>query len=266
MAKTFQEILRDAGVAEDKLTALVNDPTLASALTNMVATAEQTLEQAQRKERDVRDFWDNKATPQINQVYSDNTALAAERDFYRTQAEKAKETGFIPKEAPSFTKVESGHNEVPGSPGFDPKKLDQVATDVQSAFFIAQSLSNNYLDLMGKPYVDLQTDLAEARAQGLKLDQYAERKYNFAGKRAERIEAQRKAEEDKFRKDEREKVTKEFQEKFGSNPDTRIPVTSNFSKFKKGEGGSMDRLAWSKGDRKDKHEALKQEALKELIH
>jgi len=276
---TFQEMLKAQGLTDEQIKVIMADQKLASTFESMVTKAEadkteaaRLKTEAEQKDRKLREFWDKEATPKINEAYSQVASAQATADFYKRQAEEAKKLGFIAADAPGFDPKRgpdgkfTKEGEVPGSPGLTKEELANTEKRTIDAFFAAQELSNEHLALFGAPLTNLTQHVKDATAAGKPLRAYVEEKFGFQKKREELVAAKQKEHDDAIRKEERAAATKEFQEKYGSNPDTRTPVVSQFSKYKKTESGGMDRLAWRKADKRQIHDQLKQEALKELVH
>lgn len=278
---TYQEILKAAGLTDEQIAAATSNPAVGKAFESMMTQAEQKeanaarqLQAAEKRGKDVQDFWDNTATKKIDEVYSANAQKDAEIAFYKTQAEKAKELGYIAADAPGYDgkrgpdgKFVAGAGEVPGSPGVSKEYIDKVGGDTVTAFWAAQDLANEYQHLFGQPLLNMQQHAVDARARNMNLRAHLEEKFGFQKKRDERVAATQKEHDDKIRAEERAAATKDFAEKYGSNPDARTPVTSTFSKYKKTESGASDRLSWAKGEKVDVREKIRQEAIKaEVVH
>lgn len=278
---TFAEMLKAQGLTDAQIAVITGDQKLASTFESMytqaeakVAEAAQKLQAAEAKDAQVRKFWNEEATPKIDEAYSKVAQKEAEAAFYRTQAEKAKELGYIAAEAPGFDgkrgpdgKFLAKEGEVPGSPGVSKEYIDKVGDSTVSAFWAAQDIQAEYQHLYGQPLLNMQQHAADARARNMNLRAHIEDKFGFQKKRDERAAAVQKEHDDKIRAEAVEGAKKEFAEKYGSNPDARTPVASSFSKYKKTETGGMDRLAWAKGDKPDVREKIRQEAIKaEVVH
>lgn len=274
---TFQEMLKAQGLTDAQIAVITGDAKLSSTFESMMTQAEATKaegtrlkQEAEAKDASVRKFWDTEATPKIDEAYSKVAQSEAQAAFYRTQAEKAKELGYIPSDAPGYEagkrgpdgKFVTGTGEVPGSPGVSKEYIDKVGGDTVSAFWAAQDIQAEYQHLYGQPLLNMQQHAADARARNMNLRAHVEDKFGFQKRRDEMAAAKQKEHDDKIRVEATEAAKKDFAEKYGSNPDARTPVASSFSKYKKTETGQMDRLAWAKNEKRSVHESLKSDALK----
>lgn len=271
---TIQERLKARGFSDKQIADIVAaggdsiakfDEIFAEADTK-AADAERKLAEATATETRVKNWWDTDATKQINDVHSKNATLEAERAFYKTQAEKAKEAGFLPADAPGF---KADANPVPGSPAIvkpgDPRYMTQ--DEGYKALTTATWVVSEHMRLNGgaPPPDDLETLVAEANAKRMKVREYVEQKYDFGKRRTEIAAAKQKEHDEKIAKDAADAVRKEYADK-QNNPDLRPQVTSNFSKFKQGEKGA-DNLAWSKpGAKEAMRQTAREMANKELVH
>lgn len=278
---TYQEILKAAGMTDEQITAATSNPVVGKAFESMMTQAESAKaegarlkQEAETKDAKVREFWNKEATPKIDEAYSKVAQKEAEAAFYRTQADEAKKMGYIAADAPGFEgkrgadgKFVAKENEVPGSAGVSKEYIDKIGGQTVESFWAAQDIANEYQHLFGQPLLNMQALATEARNGGKNLRAHVEEKFGFQKKRDERVAAAQKEHDDKIRAETTEANKKEFAEKYGSNPDARTPVVSSFSKFKKTETGGLDRLAWSKGEKGDVREKIRQEAIKaEVVH
>lgn len=208
------------------------------------------------------EFYETKIVPGLTGWDEEKTRLENERvqalaqaAFYRTQNEGAKAGGFIPADAPGYVapKVEERDGQgryvpggvTPGSPVFDSKVLIKNFSDG------AAMLSNiewKYRKLYDgvMPIAPSQL-IAEADAQKLSPEAYAEKRFNFSAREMElttqrqreheaKIAADASAAKDaewdaKMKAQEAVYLAKEKQraEQSGNNPDVRMPAGS--SKF-----------------------------------
>lgn len=275
---TLAEMLKKEGFTEDQIKAITGDPKVASTFEGMVAQAERDKAEgtrlkteAEEKERKVNDWWKTEATGEINKWSSEVASAKARAAFLETQVAEAKKMGFIADPTPGTTATSTTAatttTHVSGSPEYVTKdEFGKQASGVVTSFYITQDISNEYLSLFGKPLLGLNDLVKEAQANRMGLREHVEKKFNFQGKRDEISAAAKKAEEDAIRKDEREKATREFSEKHGSNPDMRQPVVSQFAKFSKNEQGGRDKQAWAKPDKRTAlMDSLRSKAVKELV-
>jgi hypothetical protein len=242
MAKTVEELLRESGLTDEQIKAL--DAKVVAGVTTVLSTAAQTLEAAEHAKRAQAEQYDRDIAPALDKWANDQTNLAAERDYYKTMAEKAKEGGFIPATTPftpptSATTTTAGTrdatgrfvanaNPVPGSPQYMTKEETfQAVTAAQWTIAEHMRLNNG-----APPPDDIEALANEAAQAHMPYRQYVEKKYDFSGKR-DKIKADaQKAHDDQIRKEVAEQKDKEWAEKVGSNPMTRVAETSRFSEVR----------------------------------
>jgi len=90
--------------------------------------------------------------------------------------------------------------------------------------------NNEYQRLYGEPFPEDLNEVAREAARARKAPyQFISEKYKFADKKKERETAAAQAREDAIRKEEREKVAREYAERNGSNPMVRPGFSSTNS-------------------------------------
>jgi hypothetical protein len=98
----------------------------------------------------------------------------------------------------------------------------------------AQWASNEYARLFGGPMPDdFDTLLQQADGKMQDFRDYVTSKYGFEGKRKEIAETKAREHDDSIRKDERQKIEKEYAERGGANPMLRAATSSNFATVRK---------------------------------
>ena len=253
-------------MTDEQITAL--DAKVVTGLTQVVSTASQTLEQAELAKRAQQQQYDTEIAPALDKWANDSANLAAERDYYKTLALKAKEGGFVaavepfpgssnpnPNPNPNHAVRDNGGrfvanaNPVPGSPQY------MTRQDGFSAVTAATWVLSEYMRLHNgaPPPDDIEVLANEASVQRMPLRQYVEKKYDFQKKRDEIKATAQKAHDDAIRKEESERVTKELTEKMGSNPMVRQAQTSGFSEVRKAvsENKRPDPLKMSREERRN---------------
>jgi hypothetical protein len=251
---TIEEVLKKSGWTDEKIAAL--DADARGAFGAVLQTAEQESlaakaerEAAELKARQVKDYFDTEINPALNKWGSEQANLTAERDYWKTKAEKAKEGGFLAADEP-FSPPAPARNPagqfVPGpggSPVFDPQAFRGEALDVMDQ---VTHLQGEYFRLYGQPLPDSVKKLAgEAGQQKLSLLDYADRKYNLTAKRAEKQAAQQKERDDKLVQEALAADRKARAEQGGGNPDTaRARGSSEFAtvtrRVQEGKDGLKD--------------------------
>jgi len=235
--KTVEDILRESGLTEDQIKAL--DAKVISGVTTILTTATSAQEKAELASRAQQEQYDKQIAPALDNWANEKANLEAQTNYYKTLAEKAKEGGFIPGDAP-FTPPKAAEpvrgadgKFVPGPTG-SPQLVEGVRTELASAFSFATDVQWKYHRLYGAVIPDSPTTLIrEAVANHMTPMAWAEKKYDFAGK-----ESAMKAEEEKKKIDSAVATAvaakeKEWAEKVGSNPDVRRAESSKFTEINK---------------------------------
>jgi hypothetical protein len=291
---TVAEILKQSGFSDDDIakfdakaitaftgvltTAENEKKTAADALVKAEATrlaaenaekeARQRVEKAELVERSNKDFYEGTIVTALNgwddekkKIEGEKARNAAEAAFYKTQAEEAKKSGFIPGDAPAFTYTPSAPTpgvvnpptrdgqgrylaNVPGATPGSPTLMDDVRSALSDTTWTMQQYSNLY----GAIYPgDVMVDAAEATSLKLPYRQYIERKYKFSERRDElQRQAQEKHDnelratvtaeydvklkaEQETAKTNLEKARQEWAERTGNNPDVRAALPSKMA-------------------------------------
>jgi hypothetical protein len=189
-------------------------------------------------------MYDTQIAPALDAWANEKAQYAAEISFYRTQAEQAKAGGFVPKDAPGYVppaadanagrgadgRYVSGANPVPGSPKY------MTLEDGYKALTNVTWIQNEYFRLYREPLPDEIEVLLRESVDNHYPDvrSYADKKYNFTGKRAEIAAGKQKEHDDAIRNETAKAKDKEWSEKVGSNPNIRLAEPSRFSNLAKG--------------------------------
>jgi hypothetical protein len=267
---TVEEVLRQSGFTDEQITQM--DQRAITAFSGVLSTADRerteakaAQDAAELAQRSNVDFYENKIVPSLTtweeekqRLENERARIAAESAFYRTQAEEAKKSGFLPAEAPGFDPAkftppnpvqprDQGGRYVAGAPGstpgsptfFDVNKIYERAGD---AVGILTDIQWEHQKLFGKPLPISPTELVR-QADALKLDPktYAARTFNFDARRQQMAQEEEKLKADKIAadavapweqklKDQQEQAKKELEEnnrkwaeRTGNNPDVRAP-------------------------------------------
>ena len=227
--------------------------------------AQVKLDEVNRKNASIQQWWEGDATKQINDAYSQVDNWKANAAFYKQQVESARESGFLPADAPSGPapavpeqrpplrspdgRFVPNANEVPGSPRY---MTEEQGWNALTA--VAKVLTKYPQLYDGKPLPDdIPTLVRESREARMEFDPYVAQKYGFVKREQEMAAARQKDHDDKVAKEALDAYKKEFAERNGSNPDLRPGVTSSFSKFQQQQpNGQRDKLSWSRPDAKEK--------------
>jgi hypothetical protein len=259
MAPTVEEILKQSGLSDDAIKAL--DAKIVSGFTTVLRTAAETeAAAAQAKEaaeiarRAQQQQYETQIAPALDKWGSDQANLIAERDFYRTQNEQARGAGFVPKEAPTYkpgttpANPSTTENTVPGSPRF--LTADAGIAALSNATWMQQEHFRLYGTM---PPDELYTLMKEANDRHLGFKEYVEQKYKFPERRTAIATEAKNKELDAVRAETRKAVEKELAEKFGNNPNVRVPSESSFATIHKGveSGTRKDPLSMTQAQRRE---------------
>ncbi len=268
---TVNEILKASGLSDEQIAAI--DAKVVTGLTQVVSTADQTLEQAELAKRAQQQQYDTEIAPALDKWANDSAAAATKIAAYEAALKAAKEGGFqIPEiltQATSPTaagtrgpdgKFVAGAGEVPGSPKF----VENLRNEAAVAVLGIADLNWKYQTLFGKPMPDSPSILIrEANAQRLDPVVYAAKKYDFAGRESTIKAEEQKKRDDAIRAEVSAAKDKEWAEKVGNNPMIRQAEASKFSTLDKAvkAGERPDPL---KMNREQRHAATSQVIRKEI--
>lgn len=266
---TVAEVLKTAGLTDEQITAL--DAKAVTAFEGVLTIAGSERLEAEKAQRSAQQLFDEQITPALNSWGNKEANLQAERDYYKTLAEKAKDGGFVAELAPF--KPEGTRNEkgefvatTPGSP--DMKKFEQ---QVVGGIGALTDLQWKYRKLFGEEMPDAPTALlAEAEANKMPFPQWAARKYGFDEKQKSIDTAKAQAHEEGIRKEERAKVEREFAERSpnAGNPNTTRGLVSNYAELKKGiaDGQRSDPLKMTDAERsRATQESIRQDLASRMV-
>jgi hypothetical protein len=254
-AITTAEALRASGFSEDQIKAL--DAKMLGVFDTMTQKANADREAAELAQRAQQQKWETEISPALDNWGNKEANLTAERDYYKTLAEKAKTGGFV-TDVPPFKPAENGqrgndgrfvanNNEVPGSP-----KLQEIETGVANAFGMVADAQHNYRTLFGGEMPDAPTTLMrEAEAARLPFNVYVNKKYDFDSQREKKAKEKRAAEDANLVKETTDKLTREFAERNSSNGDLRPGEPSRFTDIHRAvtKNERPDPLKMDKGER-----------------
>lgn len=267
---TVQEVLKQSGFTDEQIAAF--DERAVGAFTTILSTAEQSesqaraaQEKAELADRATRQMLDTQINPALDGWANEKASLEARAAYFEKLANGAKAGGFLPADTPFTPPAEPARapngQYVPGQNG---SPQFQQAEFLNGLFNVAD-MQNEYFRLYGQPLPDsIRTLTQEASAQRMDLLTFAAKKYNFDGKRQEQAAAKSKADRDAIVKETREATLREVAEKQGSNPNTRVGGSSQYSQVQKAvqAGQRRDPLSLSQTDRRA---ATKQAIQSEIV-
>lgn len=265
---TVAEILKQSGMTDADIAALdqrvmAGVTTVVNSATQLEAKAAQDRAAAELADRAQKQLYSEKIAPALNEWGNEKVTLEAQLAFYKTQAEAAKVAGFIAKDAPGYVApagagaggdpgrggdgryVPNGGG-VPGSPAFMTKEQGMAA--VSNATWVI----SEHMRLHGAPAPDdIETLAREADAQRMPFRDWASKKYNFEGRKAEIVATKQREHDDAIRKETEAARDKYWSEQRSSNPMVRPGEESHFSKLRAGIDAKKlkDPLMMSKAER-----------------
>jgi hypothetical protein len=228
---TVAEILKSTGYTDDQIAAF--DTKAVEAFTTILTTADKSKEAAELAQRANQQLYDTQIAPALNDWGTKEAALTAERDYYKTLAEKGKESGFVPP-APPFARDEHGKF-VPGATGSPTLDVSKVRQEIGEAFTDGMWAMQTHQRITGQFLPDDVTALArEATALRLPFRDHVAKKYGYAEKEAAKTAAAAKEHEDSIRKDEAAKRDQYWAERSSGHAGVNAGRTSDFANIQKG--------------------------------
>lgn len=253
-----KDILKASGMDDAAIANL--DAKIVSSFETVLTTAAQERETAELASRAQQDMYSNQIAPALDGWANEKARLEAENAFYKTQAENARSSGFIPKDAPGYQapaaapgtrtpdgRYVAGGNAVPGSPQY------MTRQEGLSAVTNASYIINEHMRLHGTPLPDdIETLLNESAQQHMDFRPYVEKKYNFAAKRQEIQTAAETKRIDAAVAEKMQVRERELAERYGNNPMVRSASPSSFAEVRKAvtEGKQKDPLTMSREERR----------------
>lgn len=269
MPLTVADVLRQSGMNEDQIRAL--DASVVSAFEPVVQNANQTLEQAELARRANQQLYETQIAPALDSWGSEKANLEAQAAYYKTLAEKARESGFISTDTPfqpsagasraTNGQFVAGANAVPGSPDV----VGQLRTEIGGAFSDGMWALQQYQQMHDGQYLpdDVMALGREAATQRMPFRDYVAKKYDFQGKKTA-IEAEKqKKHDDAIRAEVIAQKDREYAERSSGNPNLVSPIgSSRFAEVRKAvtEGQRKDPLTLSREERRSStRSAIQQE-------
>lgn len=230
---TYAEYLKSQGASEDEIK-ILDTAVSRKAFERMESALMSAVEARDKSKTDIDNYqkWYNEqAHPEYKRMEA--AKIAAEGRVAQAAAiiksatdqgliEIAKAAGFEVEPAAAAKKVEET---VDTSKFVTHDLLLSTAMREGEAIAAAQDIAAEHVYLFGKPLRNFRELRAEAMQRKVPVEQVWMEKFKVADARTARDASEKKEADDKIRKEEREKVTAEFADKYG-NPDLRAPVIS----------------------------------------
>jgi hypothetical protein len=257
---TVEEVLKASGMTDEQIKAL--DAKVMQGFTGVITAAEtakteatKALEAAELAKRAQLATWNEQINPALDKWANEKANIEAERNYYKTLAEKAKEGGFVPSVEP-FKPTTTTPAQDPNTGKFVPGPTGSPVYMTQEQGFAAVTnaswLISEHMRLYGTPPPDeIEQILRESTEQRMPFRDYASRKYKFEEKKTALAGAKQKEHDDAIRKEVAAAKDKEWAEKVGNNPMVRPAVSSQFAQVEKAvkAGERKDPLTMTKTER-----------------
>ena len=237
--------LAEQGLTPEEIAAVVGNEKTTKAMTaalakydeglSLSAKAQTDLETAQREKSETQDFYDKTILPGLSGADKKIATANSEAARYKAYLQSLKDQGYdVPADLLTAPANPNPVNPNPTNGNFlSQEEFKKEMLGVGPTLVSLMSLSNEFQDLHGKPYLTADEDFAEAQKTRKPFREFVKDKYKFEEKRKEKLAA---AEQLKVNAmvDEKYKVKEaELQAKYGANPETRAPLASKFDKIEK---------------------------------
>lgn len=230
----------DAMLADEKQTKLI------TAAAKSYSEGRTLKQQADAEKEDTARYWEE----QTEKLQGSVTKLtAAEKRAAAAEAESARRSAYlksladqgydVPKEMYEGAVADPAKN-TPDQKYVSRADLQREIESSAPTLIALQSLSNEYFDLYGKPYLTGEADFAEARKAGKSMRDFVRQKYGFDAKVKERETNALKSQWEAEQAEKLKAKEAELAAKYGNNPDTRVPVPSKFDRVTSQPGFQSD--------------------------
>lgn len=260
---TIQDFLTAQGLNAEEIAAVVGNPAQAKAMNAALKQYEDGLAAqtaAATSKKETEEYWASK-TQDLEKVGSRVTA--AERRAAEAEAEAARVKAYNKSLADQGYDVPKVMYEGGPTPVAEPAKpltREEVTTMMRGTapdLVTLVGLQAEYQDLFGAPYINIDTDFAEAQRSGKSLREYTRNKYSFDAKRQEKQAAAEKTRIDGIVAEQMKVKEAELAAKYGSNPNVSVAMPSKFDKLVKQEGFKNDSWKSVEGRKANREQRLK---------
>ena len=237
--------LAEQGLTPEEITALVGNEKAAKAMTAALSKFEEgtamatrsaaELETARAEKEEAETFWKEKVQPALSSVDRKVASANSEAARYKTYLQSLKDQGYdVPDELLAAPVNPANPNPNPANPDYMTREeFRKAAAGTAPDLVTLISLSNEYQDLYGKPYIEADSDFAEAVKAKKPMRDFVRDKYKFSDKRKERDATAEQTRIDTLVA--AQLATKEaaLVAKYGSNPNLSSPMASRNDKVQK---------------------------------
>ena len=260
--------LAEQGLTPEEITALVGNEKAAKAMTAALSKFEEgtalatrsaaELETARAEKEEAETFWKEKVQPALSSVDRKVASANSEAARYKTYLQSLKDQGYdVPDELLAAPASPANPNPNPANPDYMTREeFRRAAAGTAPDLVTLISLSNEYQDLYGKPYIEADSDFAEAVKAKKPMRDFVRDKYKFSDKRKERDAAAEQTRIDTLVA--AQLATKEaaLVAKYGSNPNLSSPMASRNDKVQKIAEARNDSFTSSAGREAAKKDRL----------
>ncbi len=236
--------LADQGLTAEEISAVVGNEKTAKAMSaalaryeegnTLSASAKAEAEAAHAEREEAAKFWEEKVTPALANVDKRVATADSETARYKAYLTSLKSQGYdVPDDL-----VAKGNPTNPTTPTTNTEYLtrDEFSKGLRStapSLVTLSQLSNEYADLYGKPYVEMETDFAECAKSGKQFRDFVRDKYKFSDKKKERDIAAEQARINGMVAEQMKTKEAELAAKYGGNDNLRTAMPSKFDKIEK---------------------------------
>jgi len=241
--------LAEQGLGEDEIVAIVGNDKSAKAMTAALTRYEEglsALTAAQRERAEATEFWEQKVTPALANVDRRVATADAEAARYKAYLTSLKSQGY---DVPDDLVNSAAPPPTPPAASFTREDFQREMGNTGPSLVALTQLSNEYTDLYGAPYLNMESDFAEAQKARKPMTQFVREKYAFHTKREERSAKKQQETIDAKVSEQYKAKEAELVAKYGSNANISAPLASKFDKIEQMRDGGKD--SWKSSAGKD---------------
>lgn len=237
--------LAEQGLTAEEIAAVVGNEKTTKAMTAALAKYDEgvslstkattDLEAAEAAKKDAEDFYETKVTPALAGIDKKVAMANSEAARYKAYLQSLKDQGYDVPADVLAAPVDPSKNPTNPNPtnGFTREDFNKEMQGTGLTLVSLNSLSNEYFDLYGSPYLTGEQDFAEAQKARKPMREFVRDKYKFEEKRTAKAAAADQARIDKIVGERVATEKQKLVEQYGSNPETRAPLASKFDKIEK---------------------------------
>ena len=236
--------LAEQGLSAEEISAVVGNEKTAKAMTaalsryeegnTLSAQAKAEAEAAHAEREEAAKFWEEKVTPALANVDKRVATADSETARYKAYLTSLKSQGYdVPDDLVTKTATPTDTSTNTNSDYLTRDEFNKGLRGTAPSLVTLTSLSNQYADLYGKPYVDIDADFEEASKAGKQFRTFVADKYKFADKKKERDAAAEQTRINGMVAEQMKAKEAELAAKYGGNDNLRTAMPSKFDKIEK---------------------------------